>query len=221
MLAQLVLIAIIFVLILILCFKKSPRSDDDDGDAAEPARRAASEMTAGRSIRTDENSLEKRKKMVSANMFHRTLEDGDSIREIQSILAAARDVRTSAGDDDDRPNPSAPPAADDDIEICFAKQGKVDKDGIRAEGTPVDSISHSMRSVPECTVCLEGYYPGQSISWSGIDCDHIYHTACLMEWLTLHNDCPLCRVTIIGNSLALPINDDHRLAIRTGSADRG
>lgn len=242
MLAQVVLIAIIFILILILCFKKSPpQSDEEDGDGA--AARSSAEMAARTSA--SENSPEKRKKMASVNLFHRTLEEGDSVGEIQSILAAARDISVlsmSDGDDGNRPVSSAPPAsqrhdAGDDKTPLDTKE-YIDEGYDKLEQSLVDSMRNSIRSVtetlsgsigqvigsrstdPECTICLDKFSTGQRISWPKYgDCDHIYHTECITEWLALHDDCPLCRVAIIGNVPEMRQPNEEDLVIPAGSAD--
>ena len=246
MLAQVVLIAIIFILILILCFKKTPpQSDEEDGDAA--AARSSAEMAA-RTMRASENSPEKRKKIVSVHLFHRTLEEGDSVGEIQSILAAARDnsvLSTSAGDDGNRPVPFAPPASERhdmaDLESSPDVKEHIGGENENIEQSLVGSMRNSIRSVtetltgsigqvmgsrstdPECTICLDKFATGDSISWPKYGgCDHIYHTECITEWLAtcMHDDCPLCRVAIIGNVPEMRRPNEEDLVIPIGSADQ-
>lgn len=244
MLGQVVLIAIIFVLILILCFKKSPpQSDEEDGDGT--ATRSSAEMAA-RTMRASESSPEKRKKMASMNLFHRTLEEGDSVGEIQSILAAARDISvlsTSAGDDGNRLVPSAPQASERhdeaDIETLPDDKEHIDQENEKIEQSLVGNIS--IRSVTdtligsigqmmgngstdpdctECTICLEKFSTGDSISWPKYGgCDHIYHTECITNWLLLHEDCPLCRVAIIGNIPEMRRPNEEDLVIPAGAVD--
>ena len=242
MLGQVVLIAIIFILILILCFKKSPpQSDEEDGDGT--AARSPAEMAA-RTMSASESSPEKRKKMASTNLFHRTLEKGDSVGEIQSILAAARDISvmsTSAGDDGNRLVSSAPPASERH-DIANLERSPDAKEHIggkneKGEQSLVGSVN-SIRSVtetltgsigqvmgsrsadPECTICLEKFSTGDSISWPKYgDCDHIYHTECITNWLLLHEDCPLCRVAIIGNVPEMRRLNEEDLVIPAGTVD--
>ena len=244
MLGQVVLIAIIFVLILILCFKKSPpQSDEEDDDGT--AARSSAEMAA-RTMRASERSPEKRKKMASMNLFHRTLEEGDSVGEIQSILAAARDISvmsTSAGDDDNRPVPSDPLASERhdvaDIETSPDAKEHIGEENEKIEQSLVGSMMrNSIRNVtetltgsigqvmgsrsadPECTICLEKFSTGDSISWPKYgDCDHIYHTECITNWLLLHEDCPLCRVAIIGNIPEMRRPNEEDLVIPAGAVD--
>lgn len=243
MLGQVVLIAIIFILILILCFKKSPpQSDEEDGDGA--AARSSAEMAA-RTMSASENSPEKRKKMASVNLFHRTLEEGDSVGEIQSILAAARDTSVlsmSDGDDGNRPVSSAPPASErhgeGDLGSPPDAKENIDEEHEKVEQSLVGSMRNSIRSVtetlsgnigqvmgsrstdPECTICLEKFSTGDSVSWPKYGaCDHIYHTECITDWLALHDDCPLCRVAIIGNVPEMRQPNEEDLVIPAGSAD--
>lgn len=44
---------------------------------------------------------------------------------------------------------------------------------------------------PECAVCLEDLVVGDPIQ--SLPCKHIYHLACIDEWLTRSFTCPLCR----------------------------
>ena len=249
MLAQIVLIAIIFILILVLCFKKSPpQSDEEVGDVT--AARSSAEMAA-RAIRASEDSPEKRRQMASASLFHRTLEEGDSVREIQSILAAARDIHTSARDDvdvdvdvDDDDHPVQSGALSSERHDNDDQKGHQDTNGNdpndkyteRVEETIVGSMRNSVRSVadtfigqvtggrssgPECIICLEKFATGDCISWSKYgDCGHIFHSGCITEWLASHHDdCPLCRITIIGNAQAMLPSNEDQLVVPTGSAD--
>jgi len=65
----------------------------------------------------------------------------------------------------------------------------------------------------ECSICLEPFAAGDSVAWAkdGGDpadaaemstatrtgCNHIFHKECLVAWLQDHDDCPLCRRTLV------------------------
>ncbi|CAJ1956847.1 unnamed protein product [Cylindrotheca closterium] len=50
----------------------------------------------------------------------------------------------------------------------------------------------------ECSICLECYKPGEAICVAKADtCNHVFHKACLVEWLKNHDCCPLCRVNLL------------------------
>ena len=46
----------------------------------------------------------------------------------------------------------------------------------------------------ECSICLENYEVGESISI--LSCGHFFHTKCLNEWFKKKEVCPLCREEI-------------------------
>lgn len=50
----------------------------------------------------------------------------------------------------------------------------------------------------ECSICLEGYSPGEKVCISHkAECPHVFHQECIAEWLKKHDRCPLCRVDLM------------------------
>ncbi|CAJ1952847.1 unnamed protein product [Cylindrotheca closterium] len=51
----------------------------------------------------------------------------------------------------------------------------------------------------ECCICMEKYCQGEHICtpMTTDDCKHVFHKACLLEWLQRHDHCPLCRVNLV------------------------
>lgn len=47
-----------------------------------------------------------------------------------------------------------------------------------------------------CPICLSGYRMGDFIVTSKY-CTHMFHKQCILEWLTKHDDCPICRVKMV------------------------
>ena len=43
-----------------------------------------------------------------------------------------------------------------------------------------------------CAVCLEAMEDGEAIGKSNA-CTHVFHEACITEWLHQHDECPVCR----------------------------
>lgn len=50
-----------------------------------------------------------------------------------------------------------------------------------------EESSHSK----ECTICQEDYKKDETILH--LPCEHNFHKACVTEWLSRHNSCPVCR----------------------------
>ena len=45
-----------------------------------------------------------------------------------------------------------------------------------------------------CPICLETYKGGEEVCQSTNDeCPHSFHLDCMMKWLIMHDNCPLCR----------------------------
>mmetsp|Transcript_22689 Transcript_22689/g.56079 ORF Transcript_22689/g.56079 Transcript_22689/m.56079 type:complete len:282 (+) Transcript_22689:67-912(+) len=93
---------------------------------------------------------------------------------------------------------------DDDADDCSTIASDHDK---RASVTTesISSLYHrvqdlfSLRSVRPrqedvCSICLEGYCPGQTIcAAKNACCNHMFHEACIGSWLMEQDYCPLCR----------------------------
>ena len=43
----------------------------------------------------------------------------------------------------------------------------------------------------KCAVCTEEFEKNEKVSC--LDCQHIFHSECLMPWLEIQNTCPNCR----------------------------
>lgn len=60
------------------------------------------------------------------------------------------------------------------------------------ESMPTIEIDDShVKSEPHCAVCKEAFELGTEAR--EMPCKHIYHSECILPWLTLHNSCPVCR----------------------------
>ncbi|KAK6929367.1 E3 ubiquitin-protein ligase RNF126-like, zinc-ribbon [Dillenia turbinata] len=60
------------------------------------------------------------------------------------------------------------------------------------ESMPVIEIEEShIASDPHCAVCKEAFETGTEAR--EMPCKHIYHSDCILPWLSLHNSCPVCR----------------------------
>merc|ERR1712190_527921 len=90
------------------------------------------------------------------------------------------------------------------LSLCFYGIGRMLRElmhrgllrtsGAAAEG----AFEHNTVSVPEidennceCPICLEGMQHETAVMTKG--CHHIFHKACLQNWMQVNATCPLCR----------------------------
>lgn len=50
------------------------------------------------------------------------------------------------------------------------------------------------RDARECVICQGELSIGMQVT--RMPCQHLFHTACLRQWLQIGNSCPICRVEI-------------------------
>lgn len=58
-----------------------------------------------------------------------------------------------------------------------------------------DFISLVLPPKSDCCICYETYNKNEQVS--KLECNHIFHTECIMNWCVEKNTCPLCRKDII------------------------
>ncbi|KAI9188244.1 hypothetical protein H9P43_002635 [Blastocladiella emersonii ATCC 22665] len=46
-----------------------------------------------------------------------------------------------------------------------------------------------------CAICIDEYQPGDDLVL--LPCKHVYHNACLREWLAVSKLCPMCKADIV------------------------
>lgn len=52
--------------------------------------------------------------------------------------------------------------------------------------------------LPMCQICIEPYKVGEKVSWSKTcACMHHFHYECIIPWLDLHDECPVCRSSYV------------------------
>ena len=60
----------------------------------------------------------------------------------------------------------------------------------------------------KCTICLERMYINDTQYIFATDCDHYFHTKCIVKWLKDNNTCPICRNKVTIN---LENNKDNNI----------
>jgi E3 ubiquitin-protein ligase RNF115/126 len=68
------------------------------------------------------------------------------------------------------------------------------KDAIKKLATTVVSEENCDLKDKECPVCQDHYAEGDKLTQ--MPCQHWFHTDCLIPWLELHSNCPVCRKDI-------------------------
>jgi Ring finger domain len=78
-----------------------------------------------------------------------------------------------------------------------------------------DDAGDEVEGGHECPICFEEFQVGDVISWSPestTSCTHMFHHACIKEWLLKNAGCPFCRATV------LPV--DRLLLVRGGGGQQ-
>ena len=71
-------------------------------------------------------------------------------------------------------------------------------DGDDDENHSTNSTTSSVDRPPGCTICLEAFQVGDSVSWStDPTCGHVFHHSCIREWLLRRVACPCCRTVLL------------------------
>ncbi|XP_042375450.1 probable E3 ubiquitin-protein ligase HIP1 isoform X1 [Zingiber officinale] len=61
----------------------------------------------------------------------------------------------------------------------------------------VSTVSEtSAAEVEPCCICQEEFTEGEELG--RLDCGHDFHYACIKQWLTIKNLCPICKTTALG-----------------------
>ena len=72
---------------------------------------------------------------------------------------------------------------------------KPSKNNILTEVLYTDQPSTGTPVSPEtCAICIENFISGEKII--GLECNHIFHSNCILEWFEKSKSCPTCRITI-------------------------
>ncbi len=73
--------------------------------------------------------------------------------------------------------------------IISCNQGLIKK--IQKKANTYNNISKHNKIDINCTICLEDYKSTDMVII--LNCNHIYHMVCILEWIRQDPSCPLCR----------------------------
>ena len=214
-----IVVGTVFIVLACWLYKKTPVRAS--ARMAEAAMAEAAESEANNS--RPEMPPEERKEMVASSLRHRKLKKGDSLRSIMKRLAtrdpSLHGVAPKNESDTDYSvglsNTGVGCESGDSEDAPSMTRRKLSSERNRSNSAGSEgSIFNSMRSISstlmdrvgtgiagnrqECTICLQGYQEGDSISCSKYEgCNHVFHTQCIEAWLAKHDECPLCRISIV------------------------
>jgi len=77
------------------------------------------------------------------------------------------------------------------------------------------------RKLPaECTICLNDFGEGDTVSPLHCNVRHAFHTDCIVQWLTSNPVCPLCKTDITSKEQAV-FNKELKVLMHDKSAEGG
>lgn len=122
-----------------------------------------------------------REEVIKRCLFHRTLEHGDSARNLSIILAAANSKRLEEKESDEGGN-------------LFSRSWRSIEASIHNRLS-----SRRNNKLKDCSICLKPFDSNETVSWAkNDDCDHVYHQKCILRWMRAHDNCPMCRTNLLG-----------------------
>ena len=159
--------------------------DEVDEDEASRRRRRRPTSSPGR-----------RRALVRSSLLSLSLEDGTSVRDLSAVLGARCRGKEEAA-----------------AAAAGGEEGEGGGGGGSGSGSGIDlartwrAAESSVRTMvglaapapaPECSICLAPYAEGDTVVFAKADaCSHVFHEECLARWLKDHDECPLCRTTLV------------------------
>ena len=212
-----IVVGTVFIVLACWLFRKTP--------VRASARMVEEAAIAAATAEREENDSrpqippEQRKEMVESSLRRRKLKKGDSLRSIMRLLAMKEPSLhsdTTNKDSDCEKCPSGDSESEGSPSSIMRKSlSESDRSNVAgSDGSIFSSVRSISRSLSgtlldkvganisggrqECTICLQGYQEGDSLSCSRYEgCKHVFHSQCIESWLAMHDDCPLCRTSIV------------------------
>lgn len=103
------------------------------------------------------------------------------------------------------PNTYGPPPASQQAIDCLSSV-KITQEVLRERGKLARGVDEcggrisEDRTLLECCVCREELIEGDHAL--DMPCAHLFHSECLRPWLTIHNNCPICRFELASENVS-------------------
>jgi E3 ubiquitin-protein ligase RNF115/126 len=137
--------------------------------------------------------LQARGEQIPSKFHIRTVQTMDCVRS----LIEHKELSRTAGNTGMKENVMADVSLDDDANNTSISSNTRSSDIDAEKGRQPSPVLLLSFETAECSICLEIYRPGDTICVSkAAECDHVFHQACVSEWLTKHDQCPLCRIDL-------------------------
>ena len=169
----------------------APAWEEDEVDEDEASRRR----------RRPTSSPGRRRALVRSSLLSRSLEDGTLVRDLSAVLGARcrgqEEAAAAAGGEEGEggggEGEGEGEGGGSGIGIDLARTWRAAESSVR---TMVGLAAPA--PAPECSICLAPYAEGDTVVFAKADaCSHVFHEECLVRWLKDHDECPLCRTTLV------------------------
>ena len=145
-----------------------------------------------------EEEQKARAEQIRSKLHIRTIKTQDSVQSLLEHKESSRTVFNAGKTENVMEDVSLEDDANHTSASSNNRSSDIDAEKGRHQPSPVLLLSFE---TAECSICLEGYKPGDIICVSkATECDHVFHQACVSEWLSKQDHCPLCRIDLMSET---------------------
>jgi len=164
----------LWLLCIIYCICRNRcTTEQTQQDLYETEQQSRREMSEGEKEK-EKRTLEERHKLIAAATISRKVVRNDGT----GLITLSTEVRQGCDDKDNN-----------ETLMTDSMSGNEDTNKNMYVNEDTDAL---------CQICLQTFDAHDDLSWSReMTCRHIFHTKCIITWLTKSDSCPACRTNII------------------------